>query len=158
MKIQLHQSLRRGLGATTTETVILLVLIAMVAIAMIKLLGGNIGGKVEFANDSVSAVSTENNEMERLRANQRAAEARRGSGGGGSAAEASQSAAPGQPAGAASPASSNDPRERAAASARATTAVAPSGGCGGGFNPFVIPIALGLLGLLGYVVVKSQKG
>lgn len=155
--------MRRARGATTTETVMLLVLIAMLVIAGIKMLGGGIGQKVEFASDSVGAVSTESGEMERLRENQREAEVRRKRKGGQVAAGASQkdpTAHASKGAGQQGAGQANGPRasEGANAAASSPAATASSGGCGGGFNPFVVPIALGLLGLLGYVVVKSQKG
>lgn len=159
MKTHLRRSLRRGRGATTTETVMLLVLIAMVVIASVKMLGGGIGQNVDFATDSVGAVSTDDNEMERLRANQRKAEARKAARGGGSAASASAST--GGSAGSSGGGDSGESgaeRRAGAASAQSAPAVAPRGGCGGDFNPFLIPIALGMLGLLGYVVAKSQKG
>lgn len=156
MKTQLHRSLRRGVGATTTETVMLLVLVAMVVVAGLKVFGGGVGQKVEFANDSVGAVSIQDNEMDRLRANQRRADAKRASQGRGAAAAPSGAAGTPQAEGAATE-GSTDKKSGAPAPAQTNAAVAPTGGCGG-FNPFAIPIILGLLGLLGYVVVKSRKG
>lgn len=156
MKTKLHRSLRRRVGATTTETVMLLVLVAMVVVAGLKVFGGGVGQKVEFANDSIGAVSIQDDEMDRLRANQRRADAKRAAQGRGSAAAPSGAASAAQPQGAAAE-GATDKKSSVPAPARSTAAAAPTGGCSG-FNPFAIPIILGLLGLLGYVVVKSRKG
>lgn len=154
---RLSQSLKRRRGATATETVILIVLVAMVVLASIKALSGTLGGKVELANSEVAAVSTESSDAQRRRANAKRAREQE-AGGQGSAANSETlgsgqgRSAKGSTAGLAEPdgPSVGEP-------APGTPGAAPEEGCGG-FNPFIIPIGLGMLGLLGYVVMKSQKG
>lgn len=159
MKTNLKRSPRRCLGATTTETVLLIVLVAMVVMAGIKLFAGGVGEKVEFANDSIGAVSTEDDEMERLRENAREAKAERAARGGAASSTTTsgdKKSSKKSSEGVASAPDSAKPSAPASAGPDAD-ARASAGGCGG-TNPFLIPIVLGLLGLLGYVMAKSRKG
>jgi Flp pilus assembly pilin Flp len=155
---RLSQSLRQRRGATATETVILIVLIAMVVLAGIKAFQGTLGGKVEFANAEVAAVSTEGSDSQRRRANAKRAKEREAASGGNSSgsSQTQASAQDGSDNGGSSGLADPDAPEQGDAAAGAAAAQ-PEGGCGG-FNPFAIPIGLGLLGLLGYVIMKSQKG
>lgn len=159
---KLRRSLTAGRGATATETLILMVLVAMVILASIKVLRDTLGDKVNSANDSVAEVSMESaaeRDQRRLREN-----AKKNAAGGAQSGQASAggagegSAAAGSSGAGASGAGPSPSGGAAAATAQPGAAQAePESGCGG-FNPFIIPIALGLAGLLGYVVLKSKKG
>lgn len=144
------------LGATATETLILVVLVAMIVLASIKVLRDTMGDKVGEANERVASVTTEQDEQEQRRkqatwrdgddegARQSSQGANAEAGGqGGSQGDDSVASGPGG--------LRNMPDGTDSAPAARS-----EGGCGG-FNPFVIPIILGLLGLLGYVITKAKK-
>lgn len=138
-------------GATATELLVLLVLVAIVIMAAIKLLQEGLSDQAGKASDHVSSISTdsEDEDERRRKENMRRAEASGESGEddgrGSSDSEDEEVAAPGEPKG---PDPGGTDRVRYAES---------ESGCGG-FNPFLIPIALGLAGLIGYIVMKTKKG
>jgi hypothetical protein len=131
----------------------MIVLVAMIVMAGIKVFEGGISTKVELANESVGSISTENKDLEKLHERGRKSRKARAAAAGSDspsttgAAKSDGSAADGAP----GEKKGNHP------AAAGQGAVAAQGGCGG-FNPFLIPIALGLAGLLGYVILKSKKG
>lgn len=135
----------------------MIILVGLIVMAGIKMFGGGIAGKADFANDMVGSVTTENQEAERLRAAGRKAEERRRAHGG-----AASGAAEGSEAGGGEARHEEGGAQQAARAPAPATSAATSkeagGADGGGFNPFLIPIVVGLLGLLGYVMLKSQKG
>ncbi|QDG53193.1 hypothetical protein FIV42_21325 [Persicimonas caeni] len=158
---RLGRSLKQQRGATATETIILVVLVAMVVLASIKVLRDNLGNKVDEANTHVSAVSIDREDPDEKRRRQKAKEMAQEGGeagaGGSSEAGAKGQGSGGSQGGGAAVAGPDDEAGGSAVASADGQAAAPEGGCGG-FNPFIIPIALGLMGLLGYVVMKTKKG
>lgn len=153
---RLGNSLKQRRGATATETIILVLLVAMVVLASIKVLRDNLGNKVEEANTHVSAVSLEREDPDEVRRRRNAKEASQEAQGH-SSAQASQDDSTGS--------RSGDDVSAASGGGAGDVGEAPVGADGeppadegGGFNPFIIPIVLGLLGLLGYVIAKTKKG
>ncbi|MFP4599180.1 MAG: hypothetical protein ACLFVJ_13060 [Persicimonas sp.] len=135
----------------------MMVLVAMVILASVKVLQDTVGGKVGQANEQVNrGVSTESAEQRderRRHANAKKAADQTGASEGGQAADGSGSGTgdDGQKV-------VDAPEAPRGPGGRTDQAAASSpGGCGG-FNPFIIPIALGLLGLLGYIFMKTKKG
>ncbi len=161
MMRRLGRSLKQRRGATATETIILVVLVAMVVLASIKVLRDNLGNKVDEANTHVSTVSMDREDPDetRRRRNAKELEAQGGEGGGASEASGDQEGSGGSEGGSdgAVAASGGHEADGEAVAAGDAAGPPPDEGCGG-FNPFIIPIALGLLGLLGYVVMKTRKG
>jgi hypothetical protein len=139
--------------------VILIVLIAMVVLASVKALQGTLGEKVEFASSEVGAVTTESGSSQRQRARMKRAREHEATGGDSTSSRTETGSTPKSSSGEGGLASvaDSDGNAQGQAAAASKGGPAPEGGCGG-FNPFLIPIALGLFGLLGYVVLKSQKG
>ena len=156
---RLGRSLRQRRGATATETLILIILVALVILASVKVLRDSLANKAETANEHVSAVSIDREDPDEKRRRQKAKMASRGGGeAAGSQAEASQQArTPGAGEGSPNAASTEEGGDPIGEAPAESGAAPPQGGCGG-FNPFIIPIVLGLLGLLGYVVMKTKKG
>jgi Flp pilus assembly pilin Flp len=142
------------LGATATETLILVVLVTMVVLASIKVLRDTMGDKADEASTRVASVTTEKGDEDRQ---ERASWRDDGDGAVQGESGADQEAA-GQ-----GGSQDSDTVARGPGGLRnmpdgtdSTPAAHSEGGCGG-FNPFLIPIILGLLGLLGYVITKAKK-
>ena len=152
MKLQVREHFRRPVGATASELIIIIVLVALVIMASVKMFQGNLGTKVELANDQVASVSTESDEERRLRERGRQADQAR-------AQREQSSKKRGQDEEAEKVARGEEHRRKHAdlPDHRPQAGAAAQPSCGG-FNPFLIPIVLGLLGLLGYVIAKSKKG
>jgi hypothetical protein len=126
--------------------VILIVLIAVAVLATVKTLQSTLGAKVDRANAEVAAVTTEGGkeQLQKEKAKQARAEAAAQEKSDQGRAEAAPTGVPGGP-------DQGGPAPAVAVGAEPEDDT-------GGFNPFIIPIALGLFGLLGYVIMKSQKG
>lgn len=166
---RLRRSLRSARGATVTEMVVLIVLVALAVMAGIKALGSTMGAKMDEANTRVAQVSTEqvpgqygkpassaSGRAEEAGATpNRAAAPAQATPGADDPDDASKSSARGESGDPQLVDAPDVPRQRAAPVSNA--AAPPDDGCGG-FNPFLIPMVLGLLGLLGYVIGKSKKG
>ncbi len=153
MMSRLWRHMVRGRGATATETIILLVLVAMVILSIVKMFSNNLGTKVNKANSAVASLSTEDPDARRVRENGK--KAWKGQNGAAAPAGEQQPAAGGSKGNGAA-AAANAGKQGAPTQTAAGTPTVQEG-CGG-FNPFVIPIALGLAGLLGYVIMKTKKG
>lgn len=154
---RLGRSLKQRRGATATETIILVVLVSMVVLASIKVLRDNLGNKVDEANTHVAAVSLDRQDPDEARRKQNEKEAARASAVEASADDSTEPAAADGARADRAVASSSSGEAVGEVDAAGAAAEQPAGGCGG-FNPFIIPIFLGLLGLLGYVVMKTKKG
>lgn len=146
---QFRGSIERGRGASATEMIILLVLIAVVCIGVFRLFGGTIKNKLTGAQATVAAVGTEEKQT------QGSFEQASAAGSGGGSAKSADSNRKSQ-AGASGRSVANQGGQ-AIAPSTSVAKVEQKPGSVGGFNPWILAIFLGLAGLLVYVFFAKKS-
>ncbi len=147
---QFRSSAKRGRGASATELIILLVLIALVCIGVFRLFGETIKAKLTGAQAEVAAVGGDDPRFEgNFAATSPVA------GGGASATNTRGATAAG------SATTGGGAVEGSSSAKKPSTALAEvegKSGSVGGFNPWILVIFLGLGGLLVYVFFAKKGG
>lgn len=145
---RMRSMIRRPRGATAVEYMVMMLLAVMVVMAVLKVFGGSIQEKFADANDELSGTLASDAQERRQRS---------GSGSeGGSSGDGTSSSD-----GSSGQGADGQTGGEAGTSAGGGSGEAGEGGLeedeGPGFNPVILLIALGLVGLLVYVMVKGKN-
>lgn len=138
-------NLRSPIGATVAEYMIMLILVAIFCVGVVRVFGGTISTKLHEANDGVKTMEAQPSSA--------------ANGVGGEAAGvAGKSGKTGKSAKSKSGKLGSKSSGKAVPPGSKKTVVAEAPNSGPGINPIVLFIALGLIGLLIYVMVANKKG